>query len=159
MNFVGVAKVVDIFPIGSDHPLRINLDDQVIEQIGQLNVTEQTVGQKVDQFTMLRRQEFPFDEAARQYFCAQFIDRFNSTSFPGSLAHNAEHAIMSPGFDSFLPLFFSQLASFFDYIPANAKLVTSTTQQNRSRLSTVCCHAATPLSNTIRSNATCLIAY
>lgn len=123
-EFCRRGEVVDIFPINAPYPLRITLDDDTIESIHILNQQTQRSERQVDDFTLLSRQEFPFDTQARQRFCACFQQRFTHTEH-NSLVLHAEQGTITPGFDSFLPLFFEGTASLFDFLPEHTQIITA----------------------------------
>lgn len=122
-EFAVRGSIIDLFPMGSNEPYRIDLFDDEIETIRTFNPETQLSIKKVDSFKILPAREFPTDEKAikrfRQNYRIQFEgDPNNSVIYRGVSNNN-----LPSGIEYYLPLFCEETSNFFDYIPDNSQLV------------------------------------
>ncbi len=113
------GSLLDIFPMGSAHPYRIDLFDDEIESIRTFDPETQRTLEKIDRIDLLPAREFPMDEAGITHF-----RRAYRTSFEGDLHSSLIYREVSDGntpggLEYYLPLFFEQTATLFDFLPDN----------------------------------------
>jgi transcription-repair coupling factor (superfamily II helicase) len=118
-EFAVRGSLIDLFPMGSQTPFRIDLFDQDVESIRVFDPESQRSGDKVTALRLLPAREFPLTPEGIQAFKRRFRNRF-----PGDLARMPlyqEIAEGAPpaGIEYYLPLFFDTSATLFDYLPAN----------------------------------------
>src|SRR5699024_6018098 len=70
------GSLIDLFPMGSPIPYRIDLFDDEIDSIRAFNVDTQRSLYPVDEINLLPGREFPMDEAARNHFRSKFREYF-----------------------------------------------------------------------------------
>ncbi|HXZ91327.1 MAG TPA: transcription-repair coupling factor [Burkholderiales bacterium] len=115
--------IVDLFPMGSALPLRLDLDDDLIETIRTFDADTQRGLYTVNEVRLLPAREFPLDEAARTRFRSRFRETFEGDPSKKSLYRDVSNGIPAAGVEYFLALFFDSLATLFDYLPGEATLV------------------------------------
>ncbi|QIR14741.1 transcription-repair coupling factor [Shewanella aestuarii] len=119
------GSIIDIFPTGSKQPLRIELFDDEVESIRFFDVDSQRSGMALDQIRMLPAKEFPTDSAAIEGFRQRYRRRFEVISKePESVYQLVSRNLMPAGIENYLPLFFDETASLFDYLPEQSQLIT-----------------------------------
>ncbi len=110
------GSIIDLYPMGSEHPYRIDLFDDEVDSIRVFDPDSQRSGDKVDGIRMLPAREFPTDKDALSLFRQQFLDKFDATTGKDSILHQVTKGLMPGGIEYYLPLFFNQTATLFDYL-------------------------------------------
>ena len=114
--------LVDLFPMGGALPFRIDLFDNEIETISTFDVDSQRTLYPVPEIRLLPAREFPLDEKAQAYFRQRFRERFEGDPSRSSIYKDVSKGIAPSGIEYYLPLFFEQTATLFDYLPPEAVL-------------------------------------
>jgi transcription-repair coupling factor (superfamily II helicase) len=115
--------LIDLFPMGSTLPYRLELADDIVESIRTFDVDTQRTVYKVNAIRLLPAREFPLDEAARARFRARFRDAFEGDPSRSAVYRDVSNGIAPAGIEYYLPLFFDATGTFFDYLPAGTTLV------------------------------------
>ncbi len=115
--------LIDLFPMGSALPYRIDLLDDQIESIRSFDVDTQRSIYKVDEVRLLPAREFPIDEDGQTTFRRNFRARFESDPSRSNLYKDVSNGIAPAGVEYYLPLFFDHTAILTDYLPQNTALV------------------------------------
>lgn len=113
------GSIMDLFPMGSVNAYRIDLLDDDIDSLRVLNPETQRSRGEVEQVRLLPAREYPLDKNAVNFFREQWCSRFDNDPRRCSVYQDATHQIAPPGAEYFLPLFFEQVQTLFDYLPAN----------------------------------------
>ena len=116
--------LIDIFPAGSVRPFRIDLFDERIESIRGFDPATQRSAEHLPHVRMLPAREFPQTEEAIQYFRQRFRARFEGDPQKVAIYRDVSQGLAPAGIEYYLPLFFEQTVSFFDYLPADALCMT-----------------------------------
>jgi transcription-repair coupling factor (superfamily II helicase) len=114
--------LVDLFPMGGALPFRIDLFDNDIETISTFDVDTQRTLYPVPEIRLLPAREFPLDEKAQAWFRQRFRERFEGDPSRSSIYKDVSKGIAPSGIEYYLPLFFEQTATVFDYLPGEAVL-------------------------------------
>ncbi len=114
--------IIDLFPMGSAVPYRIDLLDDEIESIKTFDVDTQRSIYPVPEIRMLPAREFPMDDAGRARFRESFRDRFEGDPSKCRLYKDVTHNVAPPGIEYYLPLFFENTATLVDYAPSGARI-------------------------------------
>ncbi len=114
--------LIDLFPMGSPVPYRIDLFDDEIETISTFDVDTQRTIYPVPEIRLLPAREFPLDEAGQARFRQNFRERFEGDPSRASIYKGVSKGIAPAGIEYYLPLFFERTATLFDYLPAHATL-------------------------------------
>ncbi|MHB1215881.1 MAG: transcription-repair coupling factor [Thiobacillus sp.] len=115
--------LIDLFPMGSALPYRIDLFDNEIETLRAFDVDTQRSIYPVNEVRMLPAREFPLDEAGITRFRQNFRARFEGDPSKSKLYKDVSNGLAPAGIEYYLPLFFEETATLFDYLPAQTKLV------------------------------------
>ncbi|MER2541563.1 MAG: transcription-repair coupling factor [Azonexus sp.] len=116
--------LIDLFPMGSQLPYRLDLFDDEIESIKTFDVDTQRTVYPVPEMRLLPAREFPMDDKGRTHFRQSFRDRFDGDPAKSGIYKDISTGIASAGIEYYLPLFFDEMASIFDYLPKDAIFVT-----------------------------------
>jgi len=114
--------LVDLFPMGSALPYRLDLFDDEIETIRTFDVDTQRSLYPVPEIRLLPAREFPLDEAGIATFRSQFREAFEGDPQRAKIYKDVSKGIASGGIEWYLPLFFEQTANLLDYLPKNSLL-------------------------------------
>ncbi len=116
--------LIDLFPMGSAVPYRLDLFDDEIESIRAFDVDTQRSLYPVREVQLLPGREFPMDEAARNHFRARFREVFEGDPSRAVPYRDIGNGIAFAGVEYYLPLFFEQTATLFDYLAPDTITVT-----------------------------------
>ncbi len=122
-EFAVRGSLFDVFPMGSAAPLRIDLFDERIEAIRQFDPDTQRSLDPLEQVRLLPAREIPLDPDAVRDFRRRFRTRFEGDPTRASIYRGVSEGIAPAGIEFYVPLFFEETATLFDYLPANAVLV------------------------------------
>ncbi|MBA3695799.1 MAG: transcription-repair coupling factor [Methylotenera sp.] len=114
--------LVDLFPMGSALPYRLDLFGDEIETIRTFDVDTQRSLYPVPEIRLLPAREFPLDEAGISLFRSQFRETFEGDPQRAKIYKDVSKGVASGGIEWYLPLFFEQTASLLDYLPNNCLL-------------------------------------
>ena len=122
-EFAVRGGLIDLFPMGSALPYRLDLFDEQLDSIRAFDPDSQRGLFPVPDIRLLPGREFPLDEAARQAFRRRWRDRIEGDPSRSSVYKDIGNGIASQGIEYYLPLFFDDTATLFDYLPADAIVV------------------------------------
>ena len=108
--------LIDLFPMGSALPYRIDLFDDEIESIRTFDVDTQRSIYPVNEIRLLPAREFPLDDAGRSQFRTSFREKFEGDPTRSWLYQEISKGNTPAGIEYYLPLFFEQTATLFDYL-------------------------------------------
>ncbi|NHZ39674.1 transcription-repair coupling factor [Massilia aquatica] len=114
--------LIDLFPMGSALPYRLDLFGDEIETIRTFDADTQRSLYPVREVRLLPGREFPMDDAARTTFRSRWRERFEGDPSRSVVYKDVSSGIASAGIEYYLPLFFEQTATLFDYLPEKASL-------------------------------------
>ncbi len=117
------GSIVDIFPMGASTPYRIDLFDDEIESLRTFDPETQRSIDTVPAIHMLPGHEFPMDKKGQEYFRRQFLETFDVNHRDCPIYQDIGKGIASPGIEYYLPLFFAETATLFDYLPASTRVL------------------------------------
>ncbi|HBP30863.1 MAG TPA: transcription-repair coupling factor [Advenella kashmirensis] len=116
--------LIDLFPMGSVLPYRIDLFDDEIESIRSFDMDTQRSLYPVNEVELLPGREFPMDETARNHFRSRFRDLFEGDPSRAMPYKDMGNGIAFAGIEYYLPLFFDDTATLFDYLRPETITVT-----------------------------------
>jgi transcription-repair coupling factor (superfamily II helicase) len=114
--------LIDLFPMGSALPYRLDLFDNDIESIKTFDIDTQRTLYPVPEVRLLPAREFPLDDAGRARFRGRFREVFEGDPSKSALYKDISHGIAPGGIEYYLPLFFDATATVTNYLPADALL-------------------------------------
>ncbi len=109
--------LIDLFPMGSALPYRLDLFADEIESIRTFDADSQRSIYAVNEVRLLPGRELPMDETARTTFRSRWRERFEGDPSRSVVYKDVSSGIASAGIEYYLPLFFDQTATLFDYLP------------------------------------------
>ncbi len=118
------GSVMDIFPMGSELPVRIDLFDDEIETLRTFDPETQRTVERIEALKLLPAKEFPFDDAAVAHFRDGWHNTFNVDVRRCSVYQDVSSNIVPNGIEYYLSLFFPELGSLFDYLPNDVLVIT-----------------------------------
>ena len=121
-EFAVRGSLLDLFPMGSERPFRIDLFDDEIESIRTFNPDNQRTLRKVEHVRLLPAREFPLTPEAIKRFRQAYRDRLEGELGRSVIYRSVSDGLAPPGVEYYLPLFFEQTATLFDYLPAESLL-------------------------------------
>ncbi len=122
-EFAVRGSLIDLFPMGSELPLRIDLFDDEIDSIRTFDVDTQRTLEKIDRFAMLPAREFPVDEQAINRFRRAWRETFPGDPQRSLIYREVSEGHLPGGIEYYLPLFFERTATLFDYLPKSTLVV------------------------------------
>ncbi len=118
-EFAVRGSIIDLFPMGSATPYRIDLFDDEVESIRVFDPETQRSGDKVPALRLLPAREFPLTAEGIQAFKRRFRNRFPGDLTRMPIYQDIAEGSPPAGIEYYLPLFFDASATLFDYLPAN----------------------------------------
>lgn len=121
-EFAVRGALIDLFPMGSDLPYRIDLFDDEIETLRTFDPETQRSVDKVESIRLLPAREFPLDKKAVTDFRGRFRERFDVDFRRCPIYQDLASGITPAGIEYYLPLFFGETETLFDYLPGNTQV-------------------------------------
>ena len=122
-DFAVRGALLDIFPMGTAEPYRIELFDDEVESIRSFDPETQRSQQQVEKIELLPAREFPLTEEAAKEFRGNLRERFPIDVRRCPLYQDMKEGVTPGGIEYYLPLFFEQTATLFDYLADDALFV------------------------------------
>jgi transcription-repair coupling factor (superfamily II helicase) len=122
-DFAVRGALLDLFPMGSEVPYRIELFDDVIDTLRSFDPETQRSDHAVDSVKLLPAREFPLDLASTRRVREKLSERFDFDPRRCPLYQDLKEGGAPAGIEYYLPLFFEQTASLFEHLSGNALLV------------------------------------
>jgi len=125
-EFAVRGSLIDVFPMGTDTPVRIDFFDDEIESLRFFSPETQLSGDKIERVDVLPAREVPLDPDAVHDFRDRYRERFEGQPGKSRVYRDVSDGIAHGGIEYYLPLFFDETASFADYLPATCVVVAPT---------------------------------
>ncbi|MGI9211496.1 MAG: transcription-repair coupling factor [Methylococcaceae bacterium] len=122
-EFAVRGSIIDIFPMGSSVPYRIDLFDEEIESLRIFDTETQRSLDKVKAIELFPAREFPFDDAAIKRFRQAFRQHFSEYSTQSTLYTDISRNIAVGGVEYYLPLFVEHTETLFEYLSARTTVI------------------------------------
>ena len=119
------GSLVDLFPMGTSKPYRIDLFDTEVETIRSFNPEDQRTIEKVSQIELLPAHEFPLNPEGIARFRENYSQQIAGDLSLSQIYDNVSNGTPPPGIEYYLPLFFESTATLFDYLPTKTLLINS----------------------------------
>ncbi|MDQ7984555.1 transcription-repair coupling factor [Pseudomonas sp. G34] len=121
-EFTVRGALIDLFPMGSKQPFRIDLFDDEIETLRTFDPETQRSIDKVESIKLLPAREFPLEKKAVTDFRGRFRERFDVDFRRCPIYQDLSTGITPAGIEYYLPLFFEETATLFDYLPQDTQV-------------------------------------
>ena len=115
--------LIDLFPMGSLVPYRVDLFDDEIDSIRTFDPDTQRSLYPVTEVRLLPGREFPMDEAARAKFRSRWRELLEGDPTKSRIYKDMGAGVATAGIEYYLPLFFDDTATVFDYLGPDATVV------------------------------------
>ncbi len=115
--------LIDLFPMGSAVPYRVDLFDDEIDSIRTFDPDSQRSLYPVPEVRLLPGREFPMDEDARAKFRHRWRELLEGDPTRSRIYKDMGAGIATAGIEYYLPLFFDETATVFDYLGDDATVV------------------------------------
>ncbi|KAF0101096.1 MAG: mfd [bacterium] len=122
-EFAVRGGIIDLFPMGTALPYRLDLFDDEIESIRTFDADTQRTLYKVAEIRLLPAREVPLDEAGVSHFRQSFRERFEGDPSKSQVYKDVSNKLAPGGVEYYLPLFFEATATLFDYLAEDTALV------------------------------------
>ena len=123
-EFAVRGALLDIFPMGSPAPFRIDLFDEEIESIRRFDPETQLSQDMLEKIKLLPAREFPLDEDGIRGFRQRYRARFEGDPQKNVIYRDVSNGLAPSGIEYYSALFFDKTSDFFDYLPQNAVIAT-----------------------------------
>lgn len=117
------GSIMDIFPMGSKLPFRVDLLDNEVDTLRTFDPDNQRTVEQVKSISLLPGKEFPLDEQGISLFRNQWHEHFDVDHRRCPIYQDVSEGIVPAGIEYYLPLFFEQTSTLFDYLPDDSVII------------------------------------
>jgi transcription-repair coupling factor (superfamily II helicase) len=117
------GSLIDLYPMGSPMPFRVDLFDNEIDSIRTFDPDTQRSLYPVPEVRLLPGREFPMDDNARAKFRQRWREMLEGDPTKSRLYKDMGNGVATAGIEYYLPLFFEETATVFDYLGPDATWV------------------------------------
>jgi transcription-repair coupling factor (superfamily II helicase) len=122
-EFAVRGSIVDLYPMGSKHPFRIDFFDDEIDSIRLFDIETQRSSDTVKEIDLLPAHEFPTNPEDIERFRIAYRAEFGASAEQDSIYMQVSKGNWPAGIEYYLPLFFDSLSTIFDYLPENTTIM------------------------------------
>jgi transcription-repair coupling factor (superfamily II helicase) len=122
-EFAVRGSLIDVFPMGSDAPYRIDMLDRDVDSIRRFDPDSQRSLDKLDRIQLLPARETPLNPEAVREFRRRYRLRFAGDLSEQTIYRDVSSGVAPGGIEYFLPLFFERTSHLFEYFPPHSVLV------------------------------------
>ena len=116
-EFAVRGSLIDVFPMGSTRPTRIDFFDDDIESLRFFSPDSQISADIIDAIDVLPAREIPLDAESIRAFRERYRERFEGQPAKSRVYREVSDGIAHGGIEYYLPLFFDSTANLLDYLP------------------------------------------
>jgi transcription-repair coupling factor (superfamily II helicase) len=122
-EFAVRGSLIDVFPMGSDTPYRIDMLDRDVDSIRRFDPDTQRSLDKLDRIQLLPARETPLNPDAVREFRRRYRLRFAGDLSEQAIYRDVSSGMAPGGIEFFLPLFFDRTSHLFEYLPPDSVLI------------------------------------
>src|SRR5450631_1456626 len=122
-EFAVRGSLIDVFPMGSDTPYRIDMLDRDVESIRRFDPDTQRSLDKLDRIQLLPARETPLNPDAVREFRRRYRLRFTGDLSQQAIYRDVSNGMAPGGLEFYLPLFFERTSHLFEYLPPSSVLI------------------------------------
>lgn len=122
-EFAVRGSLLDVFPMGSSVPYRIDLLDRDIDSIRTFDPDSQRSGEKLDRIQLLPARETPLNPDSVREFRRRYRLRFTGDLSDQAIYRDVSQGVAPGGIEYFLPLFFERTSHLLEYLPPNSLII------------------------------------
>lgn len=123
-EYASRGSILDLYPMGSHDPYRIDFFDDEIDTIRTFDPENQRSTEAVQEIRLLPAHEFPTTEAAIEDFRIRWRSQFDARREPESVYMQVSKGTWPAGIEYWQPLFFEQTETLFDYVASDSHFIT-----------------------------------
>lgn len=123
-EFAVRGGLLDLFPMGSDMPYRIDFFDDKIDNLRSFDPDTQRTHKQLKEIRLLPAREFPLTDKSINQFRSQWRAEFSGDSSRCLVYRDVKNGLAPTGIEYYLPLFFEKTHTLFDYLPNNSVIIT-----------------------------------
>jgi len=132
-EFAFRGSIIDLFPMGSQDPFRIDLFDDEVDSLRTFDPETQRSIEQINEINLLPAREFPLTDSAISLFKRQWRERFDVNVKSCPTYQDVSNGFAPAGIEYYLPLFFDQTNTLFDYLPENTLLISEGALESKSQ--------------------------
>ena len=117
------GSIMDIFPMGSSMPFRVDLFGDEVDTLRTFDPENQRTVEQIKSVNLLPGKEFPLDETGIRRFRNQWHEQFDVDHRKCSIYQDVSEGIAPAGIEYYLPLFFESTSTLFDFLPKDSLIV------------------------------------
>ncbi|HTT06012.1 MAG TPA: transcription-repair coupling factor [Steroidobacteraceae bacterium] len=118
------GSLFDVFPMGVEQPVRVDLLDDRIDSIRRFDPESQRSLEALTSLELLPARELPLDAAAVRDFRRRYRERFEGDVTRMPIYRGVSEGLAPPGIEFYLPLFFESTSHIGGYLPREAVIAT-----------------------------------
>jgi transcription-repair coupling factor (superfamily II helicase) len=119
------GSLMDVFPMGQELPLRIDLFDDEVETIRCFDPDTQLTVEKIQRVEILPGREFGLTREDINRFKNNWHTRFDGDPEQSQVYQTVSKGFSPQGVESYLPLFHEKMASLLEYLPSDLTIVSA----------------------------------
>ena len=119
------GSLIDLFPMGDNKPYRIDLFDDEVETIRSFSPDDQRTIEKVEKIELLPAHEFPLNPEGISLFRENYSTKLGGDLSKSQIYDNVSNGTPPAGIEYYLPLFFEETATLFDYLPEKTLMIST----------------------------------
>ncbi len=117
LEFAVRGDIIDVFAPSADVPIRIDFFDDEVESIKYFDVLSQRTTQIISEFSFYIGSELLLNEQTIKTFRRRYIEEFGASALHDEIYEAISNGAHFNGAENWLPLFYENLNSVFDYLP------------------------------------------
>ena len=122
-EFAVRGSLLDLYPMSSEQPIRVDFLDDEIDTIRSFDPDTQRSIDTMPSIELLPAHEFPLTEEGITRFRQGFREAFEGSAKSSPIYRDVSNGLAPAGIEYYMPLFFDQMATLADYLPANSTLI------------------------------------
>lgn len=119
-EYAARGSVFDLFPLGSENPIRIDLFDDVVDSLRVFDPETQRTLEKTTSIHILPAHEYPLDAQSIERFRDGWNDSFDVRQWTNPIYEDISAGRAVEGAECYLPLFFEETSSLLEYVPSDS---------------------------------------
>ena len=123
-EFAVRGSLLDLFPMGSQVPYRIDLLDDEVDSIRTFDTETQRSVDRVSDVGLLPGREFPLTPESIAYFRSQWRAHFEGDPTACPIYRDVSQSLAPAGIEYYLKLFFERTATLFEYLREDTLAIT-----------------------------------
>ncbi len=122
-EFAVRGSIIDVFPSGTDCPLRLDFFDDQLDTLREFDIETQISKAKIPAVSLLPAHEFVVNEETITLFRQNWRAEFELSRDPACIYQQISAGTIPQGIEYYLPFFHQQLETLFDYFPEDLQVI------------------------------------